>query len=158
MMDIDLPAGVFDEPAEHALLATLTDTLLRWEGADPADPRMQAIAWVFVHRSSAVYVGGKPAQAPHYRVRVSVPQGQFNDKRRAGMIDAVTNAILDAEGGRFERDPQRVWVFPTDVAEGTWGAGGTVWRLQDIAGFAMNDPEKGRAYAERALAPKEAVS
>ena len=123
MMDIDLPAGVFDESAERALLYTLTDTLLRWEGADPTDPRMQAIAWIFVHRSTAVYVGGKPAQAPHYRVRVSVPQGQFNDKRRAGMIDAVTTAILDAEGGRYERDPQRVWVFPIDVPEGTWGRG-----------------------------------
>ena len=36
MMDIDLPAGVHDEAGERALLATLTDTLIRWEGADPA--------------------------------------------------------------------------------------------------------------------------
>jgi phenylpyruvate tautomerase PptA (4-oxalocrotonate tautomerase family) len=151
MMDIDLPAGVFDEATERALLSVLTDVLLRWEGADPTDPRIREIAWLFVHRP-AVYVAGAPATAPRYRVRVSVPQGQFTDERRAGMIAAVTDAILDAEGGRFERDAGRVWVFPIDVPEGTWGAGGTVWHLRDIAGYALNDAEKGRKYAERALA------
>jgi hypothetical protein len=75
-------------------------------------------------------------------VRVSVPQGQFNDERRAGMIADVTAAILDAEGGRFERNPWRVLVFPIDVPDGTWDAAGTVWRLRDIAGFGLNDPEK----------------
>lgn len=155
MMDIDLPAGVHDEAGEQALLATLTDTLIRWEGADPAKQRVRSLAWVFVHRGTDVYVAGKPATAPHDRVRVSVPQGQFNDERRAGMIADVTAAILDAEGGRFERDPGRVWVFPIEVPDGTWGAAGTVWRLRDIAGFVFNDAEKGRAYAERTLGSRE---
>ena len=151
MMDIDLPAGVHDVAGEQALLATLTDILIRWEGADPANQRVQSLAWIFVHRGTDVYVAGKPATAPRYRVRVSVPEGQFNDERRAGMIADVTAAILDAEGGRFERDPGRVWVFPIEVPDGTWGVAGTVWRLRDIAGFVLNDPEKGRAYAERTL-------
>jgi phenylpyruvate tautomerase PptA (4-oxalocrotonate tautomerase family) len=155
MMDIDLPAGVHDEASEQALLATLTDALIRWEGADPTKPRVQSLAWVFVHRGTDVYVAGKPSTTPHYRVRVSVPQGQFNDERRAGMIAAVTDAILDAEAGRFERDPKRVWVFPTEIPEGTWGWAGTVWRLRDVAGFVLNDPEKGRAYALRTLGPQE---
>jgi phenylpyruvate tautomerase PptA (4-oxalocrotonate tautomerase family) len=151
MMDIDLPGDVHNEAGERALLATLTDTLIRWEGADPKNARVQGPAWIFVHRGTDVYVAGKPVTAPHYRVRVSVPQGQFDDERRAGMVAAVTDAILDAEGGRFERDPKRIWVFATEVPEGTWGGGGTIWRLRDIAGFVLNDPEKGRAYAERTL-------
>jgi phenylpyruvate tautomerase PptA (4-oxalocrotonate tautomerase family) len=151
MMDIDLPSGVHDERGERALLAALTDVLIRWEGADPANPRVRSLAWVFVHRGTDVYVAGAPAVAPHYRVRVSVPQGQFDDERRAGMVKAVTDAILDAEGGRYDRDAHRVWVFTIEVPDGTWGAAGTVWRLRDIAGFALNDAERGRAYAERAL-------
>jgi phenylpyruvate tautomerase PptA (4-oxalocrotonate tautomerase family) len=158
MMDIDLPAGVHDEAGERVLLAALTDALIRWEGADPANARVQSLAWVFVHRGTDVYIAGKPATAPHYRVRVSVPQGQFDDERRAGMIAAVTDAILDAEAGRFERDPMRVWVFPTEIPEGTWGAAGQVWRLRDIAGHVFNDAEKGRAYALRTLnKPQKAV-
>jgi len=35
------------------------------------------------------------------------------------------------------------------------GAAGAVWRLRDIAGFALNDHEKGRAYAERTLGSRE---
>jgi hypothetical protein len=31
----------------------------------------------------------------------------------------------------------------------------TVWRLRDIAGFAFNNTEKGRAYAERTLGSRE---
>ena len=96
MMDIDLPDGIFDESAERALLAELTDVLLRWEGADPTNPRVRELAWIFVHRGGDVYVAGTPAVEPRYRVRVSVPQGQFDDERRAGMIAAVTESILNA--------------------------------------------------------------
>jgi hypothetical protein len=75
------------------------------------------------------------------------------------MIAAVTDAILDAEAGRFERDPNRVWVFPTEIPEGTWGGGGAVWRLRDIAGYVLDDPDKGRTFAERTLQKRrEAVA
>jgi len=155
MMDLDLPEGALDQAAERDLIAKLTDILLRWEGADPENPRVREIAWVFVHRGHDVYVAGAPSDGPRYRARVSVPQGQFDDERRAGMVAAVTEAILDAEAGRYPRDPRRVWVFPQEIPEGTWGAAGRIWRLADIAGRALGDPELGRRHAEMRLAPKE---
>jgi len=152
MLDLDLPDGVLGTEAERELVANLTNLLLRWEGADPRNARVRGLAWVFVNRIGAVYVAGEPVADPHYRVRVSVPQGQFDDERRAGMVSSVTEAVLDAEAGRFTRDTHRVWVFANEVPEGTWGAGGRVWRLADIAGFALGDEAAGRAYAERTLA------
>jgi phenylpyruvate tautomerase PptA (4-oxalocrotonate tautomerase family) len=152
MLDVTIPQGALPPEAEEALLARLTDVLLVHEGADPRDPFTRSIAWVFLHRPAAVFVAGAPAELPRYRVVASVPQGQFDDERRAGLVAAVTEAVLDAEAGLGrERDPMRVWVFPTEVPEGTWGGGGRVVGLADIAGAAMGDPERGRAYAARRL-------
>jgi hypothetical protein len=67
------------------------------------------------------------------------------------MVAAVTEAILDAEDGRYERDPLRIWVFPNEIPDGTWGGGGRIPRLADIAGLVLGDAEKGRAYAEKRL-------
>jgi phenylpyruvate tautomerase PptA (4-oxalocrotonate tautomerase family) len=153
MLDVTIPEGALPADAEQALLARLTDVLLEHEGADPANPAVREIAWVFLHRPAAVYVAGAPAVAPRYRVVASVPQGQFDDERRQGMVAAVTEAVLDAEAGAHPRDPMRVWVFASEVPEGTWGGAGRIVRLADIAGVAMGDAEAGRRYAERRLGP-----
>jgi phenylpyruvate tautomerase PptA (4-oxalocrotonate tautomerase family) len=98
-----------------------------------------------------LHAGEEPV-APHYRVIASVPEGQFDDERRASMVAAVTEAILAAEDGRYDADPLRIWVFANEIPEGTWGGGGRIARLADIAGLVIGDPEQGRAYAERRLA------
>jgi phenylpyruvate tautomerase PptA (4-oxalocrotonate tautomerase family) len=90
-------------------------------------------------------------------VIASVPEGQFDPERRQKMVEEVTGAILDAEGGAYERDPLRVWVFPNEIPDGTWGAGGRIFTLGDIAGFVLGDPDKGREYAERRLADRRGV-
>lgn len=157
MMDITIPAGALEPEAEQQLLATLTDVLLKEEGADPGNPVARAIAWVFLHRPAAVYVAGKPAELPRYRVQVSVPEGQFDDERRSNMVAAVTNAILDAENGKYKRDPNRVWVFPSEVPDGTWGGAGRIVRLADVATLVTGDAEKSKAYAaKRIKASREA--
>lgn len=151
MLDAYIPQGALTETAEKELLATLTNILLRHEGADPEDPAARSIAWVFLHHPAAVFVAGEPAAEPHYRVVASVPQGQFDDERRQAIVCAVTDAVLDAEDGAYRRDPQRVWVFAHEVPDGTWGGGGRIVTLADIVGFVMGDPERGRAYAETRL-------
>ena len=155
MLDAFIPEGALPKDAEEKLIARLTDLLLEHEGADPRNETAQSIAWVFVHRP-AVYVAGKPAGAPRYRFIPSVPEGQFDDERRAAMVAAVTEAVLDAEDGAHPRDPMRVWVFPTEIPDGTWGGGGRINTLADIAGLAMRDADKGKAYAERRLAARRA--
>jgi phenylpyruvate tautomerase PptA (4-oxalocrotonate tautomerase family) len=158
MLDVFIPKGALSAEAEERLLSQLTDILLRNEGADPSNPVVRSIAWVFLHRPAAVFVAGEQAAEPRYRIVASVPEGQFDDARRASMVKEVTDAVLDAEDGAYPRDPMRVWVFPTEVAEGTWGAIGRINTLADIAGFAMGDPDKGRAYAERRLAARRQAS
>jgi hypothetical protein len=51
----------------------------------------------------------------------------------------------------------RVWVFANEVPDGTWGGGGRIVTLADIATFVTGDPEASRAYAERRLAKSRGV-
>jgi phenylpyruvate tautomerase PptA (4-oxalocrotonate tautomerase family) len=154
MLDAFVPDGALSTEAEQELLRRLTDILLRNEGADPGDPAARSIAWVSLHRPASVFVGGEPAGEPRYRVIVSVPEGQFDAERRQKMVAEVTEAVLDAEDGAYERNPFRVWVFANEIADGTWGGGGRIVTLADIVGFVMGDAEKGREYAERRLAER----
>jgi phenylpyruvate tautomerase PptA (4-oxalocrotonate tautomerase family) len=153
-LDAYIPAGALTPDAERDLMAKLTDMLIRNEGADPTNETVRSIAWLFVHRPETVYVAGKPAEAPRYRFVASVPEGQFNPERRQAMVTDITEAVLDAEQGRYDRDPMRVWVFALEVPEGTWGGAGRIVGLADIAGLALGDPEAGREYAERVFAER----
>jgi phenylpyruvate tautomerase PptA (4-oxalocrotonate tautomerase family) len=155
MLDAYIPAGALAADAEQALLAKLTDLLLLHEGADPANEAARSVAWVSLHRPETVFVAGKPAERPRYRIVASVPEGQFNAERREAIVAAVTEAVLDAEAGAHPREPERVWVFTPEVPEGTWGAGGQIVRLADIAGFVLG-AERGRQYAEATLASRRA--
>jgi phenylpyruvate tautomerase PptA (4-oxalocrotonate tautomerase family) len=158
MLDAHIPAGALSDDAEKRLLAQLTDLLIENEGADPTNPQVRSIAWLFVHRPEAVYVAGAPAQAPRYRFIASVPEGQYDPERREAMAASITEAVLDAEDGAHDRDPARVWVFTPEVPDGTWGALGRIVTLADIATFATGDAERGREYAESRLAERRAAA
>jgi phenylpyruvate tautomerase PptA (4-oxalocrotonate tautomerase family) len=158
MLDAYIPAGALSPVAERALISQLTDLLLQHEGAEPADPRARAIAWVFVHRPSDVFVAGDRAEEPRYRFIASVPEGQFDDERRTAIVRDVTDAVLRAENGSHPYDPSRVWVFTNEVPDGTWGGAGRINTLADIVGYVVGDPEEGRAYAERRLAQRRALA
>jgi len=106
MLDAYIPAGALSPVAERALMSQLTDLLLRHEGADPSDPRARAIAWVFLHRPAEVFVAGEPASEPRYRIIASVPEGQFDDERRAAIVRDVTDAVLRAENNEHPYDPK----------------------------------------------------
>jgi len=151
-LDAYIPEGALSEDAENKLLSDLTDILLRNEGADPANPAARAIAWVWLHRPAKMFVAGESAQEPRYRFEPRVPEGQFDDERRQAMVEEITEAVLDAEDGAYERNPLRVWVFPEEIPDGSWGGGGRIFRLADIAGYVLGDQQKGREYAEKRLA------
>ncbi len=70
------------------------------------------------------------------------------------MVREITEAVLDAEQGAYDRDPMRVWVFTPEIPDGTWGGGGAIVTLADIATFATGDPEYGRRHAEERLAAR----
>jgi phenylpyruvate tautomerase PptA (4-oxalocrotonate tautomerase family) len=156
MLDAYIPDGALDADAERQLLSTLTDILLEHEGADPADPRARSLAWVFLHRPQRMLVAGADPDLPRYRIVASVPEGQLDNTHRASMVRAVTDAVLDAEPEGRARDPYRVWVFTSQIPEGTWGGGGSIVGLADIAGFVTGDAEAGRAHAKKRLAISKA--
>ena len=158
MLDAYIPAGALAPEAEEMLLARLTDLLIVNEGADPSNPQVRSIAWLFVHRPEAVFVAGAPAATPRYRFIASVPEGQYDPERRNAMVRDITEAVLDAEAGAYDRDPGRVWVFTPEVPDGTWGALGQIVTLADIAAFATGDPDGGRRYAEQRLAGRRAAA
>ena len=151
MLDAYIPEGALAPEAESQLLSDLTDILLRHEGADPSHPVSRSLAWVFLHRPEAVYAAGELAQEPRYRFVASVPEGQFDDERRAAIVDAITTAVLDAEQGTFSREPMRVWVFAHEIPDGQWGAGGEIFRLEDIVTLVIGDRETASQYAQARL-------
>ncbi|WP_066950270.1 hypothetical protein [Microtetraspora fusca] len=157
MLDVYIPDGALQPDAEAALLNRITEILIRYEGFDPADPVTRSVSWVFLHRPAAVYVGGSPADAPRYKVVPSVPEGQLDEKTRAGVIADVTEAILDAENGAWPRDAGRIWVFPTEIPEGHWGGYGQVRPLATILGrLTDHDTERARALAAQRIAASRA--
>jgi phenylpyruvate tautomerase PptA (4-oxalocrotonate tautomerase family) len=153
MLDVYIPDGALRADAEAALVDRLTDILIRNEGFDPADPVTRSVSWLWLHRPAAVYVGGNLADAPHYKIVPSVPEGQLDENGRRSVIAEITEAILDAERGAWPRDTSRVWVFPTLIPEGYWGGRGDITPLALIlARITGGDPERARALARQRIA------
>jgi phenylpyruvate tautomerase PptA (4-oxalocrotonate tautomerase family) len=151
MCDAYIPKGALPENAERELLRKVTDLLLQHEGVAPTNQAARALAWVFVHRHE-MYVAGAPAELPHYRFICRVPEGQYDEARRAAVTKAMTEALVEAEGGRWPNPEGRVWVFTFEVPDGTWGVGGRVLALPDIAEHVIG--EAGRRYGEERLAER----
>ena len=152
MIDLTLPADTLAEEARADLVDQLLVALLRWEGAPEGD-RSKSLAWAFVHLADSVVVAHSPSGRPHYRVEVATPQGALDDERRAGLVAEVTALVLAAEGTAWTPDDAfRVWVILREVAEGSWGAEGRIWRFGDVIGYILDDPELGRSVAAERLA------
>ncbi|RKP48150.1 tautomerase family protein [Trinickia fusca] len=150
MIDAFIPEGALAPDAEAQLMRELTDILIRHEGLDPEEPRVRDVTWIFVHRPAALYRAGALAAAPIYRIVPSVPEGQYTDAARAGLVSAVTEAVARAEGASVDDVGQRLWVFPTELNDGCWGSRGVVRRLPDIMEY-FGGPEC-RTLGERRLA------
>jgi phenylpyruvate tautomerase PptA (4-oxalocrotonate tautomerase family) len=145
MIDLTLPAGVLDQEQKDALSGELTRTLLEYEGAGRDNEIAAQIAWAYLDERApgTIYAAHVPAEQPRYRLIVTVPERALDDERKAGLVEAMTARILEAEG----TDPSdaaarmRVWVLVNEVPDGNWGAAGRVWRIADIARLVM----KGQA-------------
>lgn len=155
-LDAYIPEGALEPDAERALARRLTDILLEEEGADPSNETARSIAWVSIHRPALTLIGGEEPERPRYQVVVRVPEGQLDRAHRQSMVARVTEAVLEAEGPDSDGDPLRVWVFAGDVPEGTWGGGGRIFGLADIATAIIGDAEAGAAHAKRRLATSRA--
>ena len=70
----------------------------------------------------------------------------------AAVAMLAMSTLARAEDGRWPNPQERVWVFTSEIPDGTWGAQGRIFRLPDIAGYVAGDA--GRQYAERQLAAR----
>jgi phenylpyruvate tautomerase PptA (4-oxalocrotonate tautomerase family) len=150
MIDALIPENALKPEAEARLLKEVTDILIRAEGYDPGNEAAQSVAYLFLHRPAAVFVGGVPSSAPRYRVITSAPEGQYTDAARQALVREITEAFARAEGVAFDQVARRVWIFPTEIPDGEWGGGGRINRLPDI--HAMLVGEHDRKTGEERLA------
>ena len=135
MIDITYRRETLDADTARRLADTLLATLLRWEGA-PDNEAARSLAWAFTHAVDDVRVAGDPDGEPYVRIGVTTPEGALDDDRRAGLIEEVTADVVRAIGLPNTYDNAfRVWVQTHEIADGSWGAAGRVWRFADVAHF-----------------------
>lgn len=154
MLDLCIPEGALEPTAELRLIEELSEILIGVEGYDPTDKRARAVTWAFVHRPE-VFVAGTPAPEPRYRAVLAVPEGQYDQGAREAVVREVSEAFARAEGRTLDEVSRRVWVFPVEVPDGSWGSRGRVQRLPDIVAFLEGEDERPRA--ERRLADRDRV-
>jgi phenylpyruvate tautomerase PptA (4-oxalocrotonate tautomerase family) len=130
-LDAYIPSDALTPNVERDLVAKLTDLLIEHEGVDPTNEKARALGWVFVHRPE-VYVAGVRPKSPRYVFICQVPEGQYNDERRAAVTAGITAAVGEAENGVWPHPELRVAVFTLEIPDGTWGGAGRVIRLPDI--------------------------
>jgi phenylpyruvate tautomerase PptA (4-oxalocrotonate tautomerase family) len=148
MIDALIPENALSRDAEARLLKELTDILIRAEGYDPSNQNAQRVSVLHLHRPAAVFVGGEPSKLPRYRIIPSAPEGQYTDESRAFLVKEITEAMARAENTPFKDIAARVWIFPTEIPDGQWGANGVINRLPDIHAMLVGEPERG-AGAQR---------
>ncbi|WP_269503062.1 tautomerase family protein [Burkholderia sp. IMCC1007] len=143
MIDAMWPEHALTPDGEARLVRELTDILIRAEGYDPANPLVQRVTVVHLHRPAAIYIGGERADTVRYRIIPSVPEGQYTDESRRSLVRNVTDAVARAENRPFDDVAPRVWVFPTEIPDGAWGTRGAIWTLPDIHALLAGEAERG---------------
>jgi phenylpyruvate tautomerase PptA (4-oxalocrotonate tautomerase family) len=148
MIDALWPENALTPEAETRLVKELTDILIQAEGYEPSNPIAQAVTVLHLHRPAAVFVAGERSKVVRYRIIPSAPEGQYTDEIRRKLVKDVTDAVVRAENGTFEDVSPRVWVFPTEIPDGTWGSRGAIYTLPEIHALLAGESER-EAGAER---------
>ena len=153
-LELTIPAESLSEEDQRELARDLGATLLRWEGA-PDTEFFRSITWAHVHALPAASMQTPDGVAePHAVIEISVPEGAFSEKRKAGLVEETTKLVLDATGW----DPGaswRVWTLIRDVPEGNWGAGGEVVHFQQLREAANAEREREGSGSSKVAATAE---
>ncbi|WP_049572301.1 tautomerase family protein [Nocardiopsis sp. SBT366] len=148
MIRLTCPAGALTEQGRADVQRDLAAALLQWEGAPDTD-FFRAQAWSYLEELPAGAQTTSGDAEPRFLVNVTVPQGALSERRRAGLVQNATRIVLEA-AGLAQDQALRVWVLIHEQPEGTWGAGGSIVRLADLAAMAGGGPNtdgEGRADA-----------
>lgn len=138
---IQIPSGVFSVDCRSELVGKINEAAAIAEQI-PNDPKKRFLCWVLIEEVPAgAWTCGTVAAMPQLVpciARIDVPAGVLDDDSRAQYVRLVHNAFRQALP---EGDKRQVItsVLLNEVADGTWGVNGAVWRLEDFAkaaGFA----------------------
>jgi phenylpyruvate tautomerase PptA (4-oxalocrotonate tautomerase family) len=143
LIDLTMPEGALSDEAREALLPELVERMLKWEGA-PDNEFFRSITWIHVHELPAQNVtsAGRPVTEPIFRLNITVPEGALSDRRKAGLADDLTKAVLEHAGLEDDESaPLRVWVVIGEVKDGNWAAAGQIVRFGDLVKAAQGDRE-----------------
>lgn len=158
MCDIYIPTGALEPEAERKLVARVSELLVEHEMRRMADlmddpeavktskERANAIAWMFVHRTET-YVAGRPAELPHYKFVITIPEGMIDDRFPPAINRDIYAAVKEAEAGARPGLPQRVWTHIHEVIDGRWGAGDRPMPIEGTVEFVA--PGWGGAARQR---------
>ncbi|MDP3852515.1 hypothetical protein [Phenylobacterium sp.] len=132
---IRAPQGVFDADARDRLAKAVTQVAKTVEqGGD--DPSQAALTWVFIDefQPGAFYAGGNDPLERLIPVVVffHYPAGVLDDAARADAARLLQEVIAATKPAGDPR-PVVTSVIMTEVADGTWGGNGGIWRLPDLA-------------------------
>jgi len=138
---VKIPKGAF--PTEHrtALVQKLNDAAAAAEQI-PEDPRKRSMCWVILDE---VEPGSLSCGAIDMSARlltclavIYVPAGVLDGASQAMYVDLV-HAAFKQSLPATEKRQLATSVILQNVADGSWGANGAIWRLPDFAqaaGFA----------------------
>ena len=136
LIELTVPAGALTEEGRAGIQRELAGTLLRWEGA-PDKETFRSVAWSYVHELPPGAQVTAQDDAPRFRVDIRIPAGALSDRRKAGVVQEMTQVVLKA-AGLEQGDAGRVWVLIHEQADGTWGAGGRIVRHEDLVALARS--------------------
>ncbi|MGW3650260.1 tautomerase family protein [Streptomyces sp. NPDC000878] len=134
MIRLTVPADALTAEGRKTVQRELAAVLLRWEGA-PDTAFFRAQAWSYLVELPEGAQTGAEDDAPRFLVDVTVPEGALSERRKAGLVEDVTKAVLEA-AGLSGAEALRVWVLVHEQPDGTWGAGGSVIRYADLVALA----------------------
>jgi phenylpyruvate tautomerase PptA (4-oxalocrotonate tautomerase family) len=155
MIDALWPENALSPEAEAGLVKDLTNILIEAEGYDPANPIAQAVTVFHLHRPAAIFIGGERSRVMRYRIIPSAPEGQYTDDSRAALVRACTEAVARAEDKPYEEVATRVWVFPTEIPDGTWCTRGNIWKLPQIHALLAGEDQYHAGEARLARSRRE---
>lgn len=139
-MHIRIPKGSFPTEQKTTLVQKLNDAAAAAEQM-PDNPKNRAICWVILDEvePDAWTFGAVDMTdrlVPCFAM-IHVPAGVLDGAARARYVELVHAAFQQALPANEKRQAVTNVVLH-DVAEGTWGANGKIWRLPDVtraAGF-----------------------
>jgi phenylpyruvate tautomerase PptA (4-oxalocrotonate tautomerase family) len=134
IIDLTLAEGRFNKEQKAALAQQLTQCLLKCD-VTRDNPKAKSINWCYIHELPAedVFVAGEAEARPHYRIDISLMQGAMSDAVKKQVVADMTRVVLEMEGQKLNPlNASRVWVLLHEITEGNWGAGGQIYRLDDL--------------------------